>query len=303
MDHLTVRNFNNPNNDGINFDGCSNVTLTNSSIQSGDDSICLKSSIPKACENITISNCNVSSNCAAFKLGTASGFTFRNISISDCNFFDCAKGTIKILMVDGGLIENLNINNINIDRCASPIFIRLGNRGRSYDVAVNQNYKQGAKPEGRPVGALRNVSITNFKGTAVSLDKAENGMMFTGIPNHYIENVRLENIDITYNGFGETDSNIVVPEDEARYPEQNFFGVLPSYGLYLRHVKGLQMKNVSLKLSSADNRPACYFDDVQDTSFSKLSLDVSDDVSEAIVRTNSVESVNIKGLKINKKLF
>ena len=49
-------------------------------------------------------------------------------------------------------------------------------------------------------------------------------------------NVVLENIRISYPGHGtEEDARRVVAEDENRYLEQYFFGVLPAGGAYIRH--------------------------------------------------------------------
>jgi hypothetical protein len=53
-----------------------------------------------------------------------------------------------------------------------------------------------------------------------------------------------------------------VPEVPKKYPEFSMFGELPAWGFYVRHVEGLQMKNVVLKLKKADYRPAIVFDDV-----------------------------------------
>ena len=54
--------------------------------------------------------------------------------------------------------------------------------------------------------------------------------MITGIPGHYVDDVVLENIKISYPGGGiQEDTERVVPENIARYPKQFFFGVLPSW--------------------------------------------------------------------------
>ena len=88
--------------------------------------------------------------------------------------------------------------------------------------------------------------------------------MITGIPGHYIENVVLENVNISYPGNGtEEDAKRVVAEDENRYPEQYFFGVLPAWGAYIRHAKNVQFKNVNLTTRSADQRKKYVLDDVE----------------------------------------
>ena len=40
------------------------------------------------------------------------------------------------------------------------------------------------------------------------------------------------------------------------------FGELPAWGLYVRHVDGLTLNNVSLRIKAPDYRPAIVLDDV-----------------------------------------
>jgi hypothetical protein len=88
--------------------------------------------------------------------------------------------------------------------------------------------------------------------------------MITGIPGHYVEDVVLENIKISYPGGGtKEDAERVVPEDIARYPEQFFFGVLPAWGAYIRHARNVTFKNVELRTRSADARKKIMLDDVE----------------------------------------
>ena len=71
------------------------------------------------------------------------------------------------------------------------------------------------------------------------------------------------NITISYPGGGtEEDAKRVVPEDETRYPEQLFFGVLPAWGAYIRHAKNIEFVNVKLDTRSPDKRTKTYLEDV-----------------------------------------
>jgi hypothetical protein len=62
-----------------------------------------------------------------------------------------------------------------------------------------------------------------------------------------------------------------VPEMTREYPEPSIMGILPAYGIYARHVKGLKLTNISLKYKVTDQRPAVVLDDVADSRFSALS--------------------------------
>ncbi|MFC1765693.1 glycoside hydrolase family 28 protein [Planctomycetota bacterium] len=265
---------NNSNNDGFDIDGCENVLLENSEIHSHDDAICLKSSL-NPCRDIVVRNCNVSSITAALKFGTSSSGGFINVDVSNCHFFDCPMGGIKLQSVDGGRLENVNISRIVMDNIGSPIFIRLGNRGRIYakETYTGTNQLNKNKSEGAPVGLIKGIKISDVVAnvtiqprgkTVADREIAQAGpIMITGIPGHNVEDVLLENIKISYPGGIEEASDRVVPEDETRYPEQYFFGVLPAWGAYIRHAKNIEFKNVEMTIRGADKRQKIVLDDVE----------------------------------------
>ena len=265
---------NNCNNDGIDLDGCQNVQIVKCRINSGDDAICPKSTTVRPCSNIVVRACELSSHTAGFKLGTSSRGGFVDIQVVDTLFYDCPMGAIKLLLVDGGRMENVLLSDLRMERVGGPIFVRLGNRGRAYDQPVEQIYAQNQKPEGVPVGVIRNLRIRNIHAQVTGGQRDRQGLMLTGIPGHRIENVELENIHITFPGGGTSgDAMRVVPEDSARYPEQYFFGVLPSSCLYARHVKVLSVKNVHLTLENDDARKPIYLEDVEALQREAVTLD------------------------------
>jgi len=280
FDAITVRfRNNNFNNDGLDLDGCENVWIQNCDIDSGDDAICLKSS-KNPCRNIVVRGCRVSSNTAALKFGTSSRGGFIDVNVSNCYFHDCPMGAIKLQLVDGGRLENVDISRITMDEVGCPIFIRLGNRGSTF----SENESETA-----PVGTLKNVRISDVvaqvtiqdreKATRATYknikledapgitdkEKSKAGpIMITGIPGHYVENVRLQNVKILFPGHGTTeDAGRTVPEDVDRYPEQYFFGVLPAWGAYIRHAKNIEFVNVKLSARTTDARKKLLLEDVE----------------------------------------
>ena len=266
FDAVTIRFRDNQyNNDGIDLDGCQDVFIENCDINAGDDAICLKSSSLRLCRNIVVRGCEVTSDTAAFKLGTSSRGGFVDISVTNCRFYDCPIGAIKLQLVDGGRLENVEISRIVMEEVGDPIFIRLGNRGRLYEKRTGQKYNADVEPEGAPIGSIKNIRISDAVAEVVGEDKAkQGGIMITGIPGHYVEDVVLENIKISYPGGGTTeDAERVVPEDEARYPEQFFFGVLPSWGAYVRHARNIGFKNVEMQTRAPDKRKKIVLDDVE----------------------------------------
>lgn len=253
--NVTIDSQVNRNNDGFDIDGCKNVLIEDCDIRTGDDGICPKSTTTRLTENIVVRNCRVTSHTSAFKCGTSSRGGFKNIHVTDSEFYNVGMGAIKLQIVDGGMMEDILIENIKITGSEGPIFVRLGSRGREYDKPTEQIQGKDAKPEGVPTGTMKGITIRNIDAEIVTEDRARSGMMITGVPGHYIEDVLLENITISYPGGGTAEeAKKVVDEDIARYPEQFFFGVLPSWGAYVRHAKNVEFKNVNMTTRAPDAR-------------------------------------------------
>ncbi len=279
FDAVTIRfRNNNYNNDGLDLDGCENVRIENCDIDSGDDAICLKSS-KNPCRNIVVRGCRVSSNTAPLKFGTSSHGGFINVKVSNCYFYNSPMGAIKLQLVDGGQMEDIEISRILMENVGCPLFIRLGDRGKTFG---------GGNGGKAPVGTLKNIHISDVTATVTIEDRAAAAkasyknlkvetaseitdrekskagpIMITGIPGHYVENVTLENVKISYPGHGTAvDAGRLVAEDESRYPEQFFFGVLPSWGAYIRHARNIEFNKVELIARSSDARQKLHLDDV-----------------------------------------
>lgn len=259
-----VRVFNHAsyNADGLDLDGCRDVTISDCVIDSDDDALCLKSTSPHGCENVCITNCVLSSHCNALKMGTETTGGFKNITVTNCAIcspryskptygIQRGRGGIALEIVDGGHMDRVTVSNITIDGVSSPIFLRLGNRARPYQ-------KDAPKP---PVGTLRNVVLSNI----VATNAWKTGCPIAGIPGHRIQNVTLRDIRLEFEGGGtKDDAARKIEEREAVYPESSMFGILPAYGLYCRHVEGLRLNNVQLAVTKPDARPALAFEDVED---------------------------------------
>jgi hypothetical protein len=103
----------------------------------------------------------------------------------------------------------------------------------------------------------------------------------------------LENIEIKYPGRGNNGLAKMplsrldeVPEKVEAYPEFSMFGELPAWGLYVRHMDGLMMKNVKISIAAPDYRPAMIFDDVRNLDIQSLIIQ-GDDKATHIVLHNT----------------
>jgi polygalacturonase len=239
------------------------VIITNCIVDSDDDGICLKSTSPAPCIDVVVSNCVVKSHCNALKLGTETTGGFQNISFTNCMVSpsidpDPIYGTLRgqsaisVEMVDGGLLDGVNINNITVTETDCPIFIRLGNRARKH--APNA-------PE-PGMGTLRNVNISNVIATTSSKTTSN----ITGIPDAYAENISLNNIMITNLSSGsEEEAKMEVREKVGAYPTAAMFNeVLPASGFFVRHIRNIIFNNVQLFIKGDNVRPAFIFHNVKD---------------------------------------
>ena len=280
------------NNDGIDIQDCKNVRITNCYVNSSDDGICLKSQSPDHfCDSIYIANCIVRSSASAVKFGTVSHGGFKNVTIEHIRVYDTFRSAIAIECVDGGFLQNVSIEHIEATNTGNALFIRLGDRNSV-----------------KPAGTLKNVVIKNMK-VEVAFDKPDLKYeirgpelpffhnpfpsSITGIPGHPVENVSLENIRIICPGLGNNGmANMPisrldqVPEKEAAYPEFSMFGELPAWGLYVRHMDGLTIKDVVFSLNEADYRPAMIFDDVTNLDMKACRI-LGDDKQVQIVLHNT----------------
>ncbi len=91
------------------------------------------------------------------------------------------------------------------------------------------------------------------------------GIQITGIPDHYIEDVRLENIRLIFKGGGaEADAARVPPELEKDYPEPARAGIMPGYGLFARHVRRLELANIRMGFETQDLLPVMVCTDIDE---------------------------------------
>ncbi len=307
-DGLTIDNVTiDTNRDGIDIDCCRNTTVSNCRINApGDDALCPKSSFALKknviTENLTIVNCQVSGfeegtlldgtmkpsrvKNGRIKFGTEANGGFRNVTVSNCTFRGC-RG-LALEEVDGGIMENIVINNIAMmDVAAYPIYITTGKRNRGPNVTEPSR--------------MRNILISNVIATGI---EPMSGIQITGLPEQPIEGVRLDNIWLVFNGGGtKEDAARIPPELGTGYPEPRNIGVMPAYGVFARHVRDLELQNIKISFLKEDLRPAMVCVDVDgleiDSFKAQLAAEVPaarfEDVRRLIIRNSPVlDKVSVK---------
>ena len=109
------------------------------------------------------------------------------------------------------------------------------------------------------------------------------GCVISGIPGNSIEDVTLSDIRIVYKGgFDKEIANIVPPENPRQYPEPSMFGLMPSSGFFLRHVKNIVLRDVQLSFQKPDFRPTFYLEDVQGAEFLRVTAPLQPGVERTI---------------------
>lgn len=280
-------------NDGMDIDGCQQVQIRDCDVESGDDALCFKTtSSTMACKDITVTRLRLKSNQAAIKMGTESMAPFQNIDISHCEIYDTRNGGIKLLTVDGAHLRQVTISDITMKNVRTPMLLRLGAR-----LSV---FRKG-KDVQQPTGTFEQVVIRNIKAEAAADAqlKPPTGILITGVPGHTINDVTLENIEISLAGGGTAaDSRHAVPEAVDQYPEVKTFGpLIPAYGIWARHVKGLRLKQIRIKLASPDLRPAFIAEDGEQIELQDWEISASTE-AESVVRLENVRGARIKGFTI-----
>ncbi len=254
VNNISIYSHAHRNNDGIDLDSSYNATITNCDINTEDDAICFKTTSPLPTYNINVSNCKLKSDWGALKFGTESMGDFYNINVKNCNIYNTKGGGIKMLSVDGANIHDINISNIKMNNVDMPLFIRLGERLRTYRDAPQQS-----------VGSINNITIKNINATTRTTEESRiqppSGILITGTPNHKIGKINIENIKVELPGGGKT---IVdnVEELEKNYPEFIHFKALPAYGLFARHIDDIIINDIEFVLQTEDIRKPVIFDDV-----------------------------------------
>ena len=259
VDGIKIISRVNHNGDGLDFDGCTNVRVSNSSFDTSDDSICLQTSrADKPCKDITITNCVFTSKWAAMRFGLASRGDFESVTVSNCTFHDILDSGLKIQMNEGGEMKNMIFSNIIMKNVPRPIFMTFCQQRAGVD----------APKEMAPMKAMHGFIFENIIVDNRELDK-NSAILITGMPNHYITDIQLKNIQITISGGG-------TKEDAAKkhlkeftletmgdwWPEYSKIGTLPASGIFARHIDGLSIDHIYINILNKDARKAVVFDDV-----------------------------------------
>lgn len=207
IDGVFVRNPGySQNGDGMDIESCKNVIIVNSTIDAGDDAICIKSGRDKAgrdrgmpTENLIVDNCKVFQGHGGFVVGSEMSGGARNLFVRNCTFIGTDVGLrFKSQRGRGGVVENIWIQDIAmIDIVTDALTFNLFYGGQSVSEAWESG-RQTLRPDeityqvDETTPCFRNIFIKNV----VSRNSGR-VMMMRGLPEMNVQNVTLENMVMT----------------------------------------------------------------------------------------------------------
>jgi hypothetical protein len=187
VDGVRIRNYMDvPNCDGIDPDHCRDVEIRNCDIVCADDGIVIKTSKQSEdfgpSRNIVVKDCVVTSRDSGLKIGTETFSDISKVLFERCKVAAGGRGP-TITHRQPGNIEDIEFRDIEVstEHHAAPWW----GWGEPISVTAWPRVANGK------IGYLRNIRMRNIKG------RGENSVRIDGQKDQPIENVLLENVDMT----------------------------------------------------------------------------------------------------------
>ena len=177
------------NTDGIVLDSSKNVIIENSTLGAGDDAVVLKSGkdrdgwrIGKPTENIIIHDLKIAKGHSGIALGSEMSGGIKNVLAYNINIQSSDYGIrFKAMRGRGGIVEKIWIKNIFIQRAKSDAIQMDMNYGTPLP-----DYAKNRPP------VFRDININDLE-----CHRAKNVATLTGLSESPLENVTLQNINIS----------------------------------------------------------------------------------------------------------
>ena len=225
---------------------CSDMIVSNTEIKGGDDGLALK----VYARNITfINGVYWSTTCNAVIFGSESFDEFIDVNIINATILSAGKGGISIESMDGGIYNNIVIQNIYMSNITIPIWIKIGNRN-------------GINP-----GKISNLLIDNITAVNTIGYRGNFTSTIVGLMDAYIgPNITLSSINIMYKGGGILNDTYICPYNDPIQYNPRTYGVRPSYGFDIQNAYDIHFIDIQLSFEINDDRPAFAFSNTNNCS-------------------------------------
>jgi unsaturated rhamnogalacturonyl hydrolase len=221
------------NNDGCDPESCRDVLIENTSFDTGDDCIALKSGrnndarrLSMPTENVIIRNCIMKDGHGGVTVGSEISGDCRNVFVEDCKMdspnLDRAL-RLKTNAVRGGILENIYMRNVEIGHVTDAV------------VSIDFRYEEGAKGDYLPT--VRNIVVENVTSTS-----SPRVLSLVGFKNAPIRGLRL--VNCTFNGVKDDDivqhveglEKVNVKVDKKQWPST---ARLPAFPILMPRTRSL----------------------------------------------------------------
>jgi polygalacturonase len=190
------------NGDALDVESCNRVLVADCLFDAGDDGICIKSgkdadgrerAMP--CSHVVVRNTQVLHGHGGFVVGSEMSGGVNHIYVENCTFTGTDVGLrFKSTRGRGGVVEDIYIENINMcDIPTDALTFNLYYSGKSATEDDGSGIKGVVeKPVTEETPEFRNIYIKNIK-----CRNANRAMYFHGLPEMPLNNIVIEDVDIT----------------------------------------------------------------------------------------------------------
>ena len=271
--------------DGIDPDGCQDVRISNSTVETGDDALVFYSAeiwgpaLPT--ENVTVTNCRLSSSSSAIKFCDGNSNAVRRVAIDNIVITNSNRG-LAFMVFDGGIVEDVVISNVTIETRRFDWFWWGDGDPIHFNIKRRSEVDGTKRPNEPPAGVIRNVSIRNViaHGTGTSA--------INGHPDSWLDGIHLENVHL-----------FVSHDPQAPYENT-------ATALRLQYARNFTMKDVEIRWEKPESptwKTGLQIDDVADVLLDGVDVPTRmalNNVDGLTVRHSRAPALNISGARSRK---
>jgi polygalacturonase len=265
--------------DGIDPDGCQDVRVANSTIETGDDAIVLWSAniwgpaLPT--ENVTVTNCRLSSASSALKFCDGNSNAVRRVTIDNVVITNSNRG-LAFMVFDGGVVEDVVISNVSIETRRFDWFWWGDGDAIHFNIKRRSELDGTKRDHEPPAGKIRNVSISNVIAHATGTSA------INGHPDSWLENIHLDNV------------RLFVSHDPAA-PYEN-----TRTAIALRQARNFSMKDVQIRWDephAAMWRSGLTAEDVEDLRLDTVDVEAAPASTTPVVELTNANQATLQSLR------
>lgn len=223
------------NTDGIVIDSSKFVLIDNVDLETGDDSISIKSGLDRdgwrvnrPSENIVIKNSRMKNGHSSITVGSEMSGGVKNIYIQNCSFESSGQGVrIKSMLGRGGYVENIWVRDLQMNNIENAVL--------QFDMAYDSSTNI---PTTTALPEIKNIAVDNL---SVSGNMPKYLVKIDGLKEQPVENITLSNIKSA------SEKGIVIGNAKKVNLENIIFSAKKKPYFQITNVEELNMQNTTCK--------------------------------------------------------